>query len=85
MKNDTISKMVFIIIDQTNKNIFDINYSRKSLDLYKPYYDIMSLFRNPDRFYIVIQFRNALDKLCNKSNKNYKKLKKYERLYFKYF
>ena len=44
-----------------------------------------SLFRNPDRFYIVIQFRNALDKLCNKSNKNYKKLKKYERLYFKCF
>ena len=65
--------MVFIIIDQTNKNIFDINYSRKSLDLYKPYYNIMSLFRN------------ALDKLCNKSNKNYKKLKKYERLYFKCF
>lgn len=112
--NDTISKMAFIIVDQTNKNIFDINNSRKSLDikkyfsryskkqrdnvkfitldLYKPYYDLMhSLFRNailiPDRFHIVIQARNALDKtrikLCTKSNKNYKKLKKYWKLILK--
>ena len=112
--NDTISKMAFIIVDQTNKNIFDINNSRKSLDikkyfsryskkqrdnvkfitldLYKPYYDLMhSLFKNailiPDRFHIVIQARNALDKtrikLCIKSNKNYKKLKKYWKLILK--
>lgn len=112
--NDTISKMAFIIVDQTNKNIFDINNSRKSLDikkyfsryskkqrdnvkfitldLYKPYYDLMhSLFKNailiPDRFHIVIQARNALDKtrikLCTKSNKNYKKLKKYWKLILK--
>lgn len=111
---DTISKMAFIIIDQTNKNIFDINNSRKSidiekyfkhyskkerdkvkfitLDLYKPYYKLMhSLFRNailiPDRFHIVIQARNALDKtrikLCIKSNPNYKKLKKYWKLFLK--
>lgn len=26
---DTISKMAFIIVDQTNKNIFDINNSRR--------------------------------------------------------
>lgn len=111
---DTISKMAFIIVDQTNKNIFDINNSRKSidiekyfkhyskkerdkvkfitLDLYKPYYNLMhSLFRNailiPDRFHIVIQARNALDKtrikLCIKSNPNYNKLKKYWKLILK--
>ena len=111
---DTISKLAFIIMDQTNKNIFDINPSRKSLDikqyfrnypkkerdkvkyitldLYQPYYKLMhSLFRNailiPDRFHIVIQARNALDKtrinLCKKSNPNYKKFKKYWKLLLK--
>ena len=111
---DTISKLAFIIVNQTNKNIFDINNSRKSLDidkyfrnypkkerdnvkfitldLYKPYYKLMhSLFRNailiPDRFHIVIQVRNALDKtrikLCIKSNHNYTKLKKYWKLILK--
>lgn len=111
---DTISKMAFIIIDQNNKNIFDINNSRMSLDiekyfknyskkqrdkvkfitldLYKPYYKLMhSLFRNailiPDRFHIVIQVRNALDKtrikLCIKSNHNYNKFKKYWKLILK--
>ena len=111
---DTISKMAFIIINQTNRNIFDINNSRHSndidkyfrnyskkerdkvkfitLDLYKPYYKLMhSLFRNailiPDRFHIVVQVRNALDKtrikLCTKSNPNYSKLKKYWKLILK--
>ena len=111
---DTISKLAFIIVDQTNRNIFDINHSRKSLDikqyfrnyskkerdkvkfitldLYKPYYKLMhSLFKNailiPDRFHIVIQARNALDKtrinLCKKSNPNYKKFKKYWKLLLK--
>ena len=111
---DTISKMAFIIVNHDSKNIFDINNSRKSLDiekyfkrypkyernkvkfitmdLYKPYYKLMhSLFKNailiPDRFHIVIQFRNALDKtrikLCKKSNKNYNKLKKYWKLILK--
>lgn len=56
------------------------------MDLYKPYYKLMhNLFKNAilisDRFHIVIQPRNALDntkkRLCNKSNPNYKKLKKY--------
>ena len=56
-----------------------------TLDLYNPYYKLMhKLFKNailiPDRFYIVIQSRNALDKtrtkLCNKSNKDYNKFKK---------
>ena len=111
---DTISKMAFIIVNHDSKNIFDINNSRKSLDiekyfkrypkyernkvkfitldLYKPYYKLMhKLFKNailiPDRFHIVIQFRNALDKtrikLCNKSNKDYNKFKKYWKLILK--
>ena len=41
----------------------------------------------PDRFHIVIQFRNALDKirikLCKKSNKDYNKCKKYWELILK--
>lgn len=62
------------------------------MDLYKPYYKLMhGLFKNAilisDRFHIVIQVRNALDntriKLCNKSNPNYKKLKKYWKLILK--
>lgn len=57
-----------------------------TMDLYKPYYILMhKLFPNtiliPDRFHIVLQIRNALDKtrinLCKKSNPNYNKLKKY--------
>ena len=111
---DTISKLAFIIVDQDNKNIFDINNSRLSsdiekyfkryskqerdkvkfitMDLYKPYYKLMhNLFRNAtlisDRFHIIIQMRNALDntriKLCNKSNPNHKKLKKYWKLLLK--
>ena len=63
-----------------------------TLDLYKPYYKLMTnLFKNailiPDRFHIVIQVRNALDKtriqLCYKSNPNYTKLKKYWKLILK--
>ena len=111
---DTISEMAFIIVNQDEKNIFDINNSRLSkdissyfhrysirerdkvkfitLDLYKPYYKLMhSLFRNailiPDRFHIILQIRNALDKtrinLCKKSNPNYNKLKKYWKLILK--
>lgn len=63
-----------------------------TMDLYKPYYNLMKrLFRNaiiiPDRFHIVLQIRNALDSvrisLCNKSNPNYNKLKKYWKLILK--
>ena len=63
-----------------------------TLDLYKPYYKLMhKLFPKailiPDRFHIIIQIRNALDKtrisLCNKSNPNYNKLKKYWKLILK--
>ena len=63
-----------------------------TMDLYKPYYKLMhSLFKKailiPDRFHIVIQVRNALDStrimLCNKSNPNYRKLKKYWKLILK--
>ena len=81
--------MAFIIVNHSSKHIFDINNSRKSIDiehyfkrypkserdkvklitmdLYNPCYILMhKLFRNativPDRFHIVIQFRNALDK-----------------------
>lgn len=111
---DTISKLAFIIVDQDKKNIFDINNSRLSndifkyfsryqkaernkvkfitMDLYKPYYKLMhKLFPKatliPDRFHIVVQIRNALDKtriaLCTKSNPNYNKLKKYWKLLLK--
>ena len=112
--NDTISKMAFIIVNQESRNVFDINNSRLSkdiykyftryqkserkkvkfitLDLYKPYYSLMhTLFPNailiPDRFHIILQIRNALDKtrvsLCKKSNPNYNKLKKYWKLLLK--
>jgi transposase len=63
-----------------------------TIDLYKPYYDLMKqLFKNAilisDRFHIVMQIRNALDKtrlsLCKKSNPNYNKLKKYWKLILK--
>lgn len=63
-----------------------------TMDLYNPYYKLMhSLFRNAtlisDRFHIILQSRNALDntrvKLCNKSNSNYRKLKKYWKLILK--
>lgn len=63
-----------------------------TMDLYKPYYILMKkLFKNailiPDRFHIVIQFRNALDmtriQLCKKTNPNYKKFKKYWKLILK--
>lgn len=111
---DTVSKMAFIIVDHDKKNIFDINNSRLSndiykyfsryprsernnvkfitMDLFKPYYKLMhKLFPKailiPDRFHIIIQIRNALDKtrlsLCNKSNPNYNKLKKYWKLILK--
>lgn len=63
-----------------------------TMDLYKPYYSLMhQLFKNailiPDRFHIVLQFRNALDKtriaICKKSNKDYEKFKKYWKLLLK--
>jgi len=63
-----------------------------TMDLYNPYYKLMhSLFRNAilisDRFHIIKQVRDALDKtrakLCNKSNPNYRKLKKYWKLILK--
>ncbi len=63
-----------------------------TVDLYKPYYKLLKkIFRNavliPDRFHIVLQVRDALDKtrikLCVKSNHNYKKLKKYWKLILK--
>ena len=63
-----------------------------TMDLYKPYYKLMhSLFKKailiPDRFHIIIQVRNALDSTrisqCNKSNPNYRKLKKYWKLILK--
>ena len=111
---DTISKLAFIIVNQESRNVFDINNSRLSkdiyeyfsryqrtdrmkvkfitMDLYKPYYVLMHrLFPKaaliPDRFHIVLQIRNALDKtrisLCKKSNPNYNKLKKYWKLILK--
>lgn len=63
-----------------------------TMDLYKPYYKLMhKLFPNativPDRFHIVVQFRNILDSyrisLCKKTNPNYNKLKKYWKLILK--
>lgn len=111
---DTISKLAFIIVNQESRNVFDVNNSRLSkdiyeyfsryqrtdrmkvkfitMDLYKPYYVLMHrLFPKaaliPNRFHIVLQIRNALDKtrisLCKKSNPNYNKLKKYWKLILK--
>ena len=100
---DHDNKNIFDILDsRLSKDIekYFKRYSRKerlkvkfiTLDLYKPYYKLMhKLFPNailvPDRFHIVIQVRNALDKtrikLCKKSNPNYKKLKKYWKLILK--
>ena len=111
---DTISKLAFIIVNQESRNVFDVNNSRLSkdiyeyfsryqrtdrmkvkfitMDLYKPYYVLMHrLFPKaaliPDRFHIVLQIRNALDKtrisLCKKSNPNSNKLKKYWKLILK--
>lgn len=60
-----------------------------TMDLYKPYYKLIhKLFPKtiliPDRFHIVLQIRNALDKtrigLCVKSNPHYNKFKKYWKL-----
>jgi len=100
---DQNSKNIFDILDsRKEKKIIDYfnryqKYERDkvqfiTLDLYKPYYSIMhKLFRKailiPDRFHIVIQFRNALDKtrisLCKKNNPNYNKFKKYWKLILK--
>ena len=97
---DTISKMTFIIVNQDTHNIFDINNSRLSndiynyfsryqrfernkvkfitMDLYKPYYSLMhKLFPKailiPDRFHIIPQTRNALDKRKKKYSRNFNK------------
>ena len=62
------------------------------MDLYKHYYSLIhKLFPKailiPDRFHIILQIRNALDKtrinLCKKTNPNYNKLKKYWKLILK--
>ena len=85
--------LILIILDflMTSINTFS-RYPRSernnvkfiTMDLFKPYYKLMhKLFPKailiPDRFHIIIQIRNALDKtrlsLCNKSNPNYNKLK----------
>ena len=97
-KHDTFD----ILNSRYKKDILDYflqypHYERKkvkvvTMDLYKPYYKLVkNLFPNaiivPDRFHIVIQFRNALDQyrisLCKKSNPNYNKLKKYWKLILK--
>lgn len=63
-----------------------------TLDLYAPYYKLMHyLFPNailiPDRFHIILQPRNAMDKtrikLISKSNPDYRKYKKYWKLLLK--
>ena len=74
--------------------IINIAYKVKfiTMDLYNPYYILMhKLIPNAilisDRFHIVLQIRNTLDKtrinLCKKSNPNYNKLKKYWKLILK--
>ena len=98
-----INKNIFDINDSRlsyDIKVYFKRYSKKerdkvqfiTMDLYKPYYILMkSLFKNAtlisDRFHIVIQARNALDKtrisLCNKKNTNYTKLKKYWKLILK--
>ena len=100
---DHDKKTIFDLLDSRySKDIYSYfmkypYYERRkvkiiTMDLYKPYYQLMhKLFPNaiivPDRFHIVVQFRNILDtyriSLCNKSNPNYNKLKKYWKLILK--
>ena len=100
---DHDKKTIFDLLDSRySKDIYNYfmkypYYERRkvkivTMDLYKPYYKLMhQLFPNalivPDRFHIVLQFRNILDSyrisLCKKSNPNYKKLKKYWKLILK--
>ena len=47
---DTISKMAFIIVDQNKKNIFDINNSRLSNDIYKCFSRYQRSERNNVKF-----------------------------------
>lgn len=91
INNSRLSKDIDSYFRRYSKTERD-NVKFITLDLYKPYYILMKkLFKNavliPDRFHIVIQFRNALDKtrikLCKKSNPNYNKLKKYWKLILK--
>lgn len=100
---DHDKKTIFDLLDSRySKDIYNYfmkypQYERRkvkiiTMDLYKPYYKLMhKIFPNativPDRFHIIIQFRNILDSyrisLCKKSNPNYKKLKKYWKLILK--
>lgn len=91
INNSRLSKDIDSYFRRYSKKQRD-NVKFITMDLYKPYYILMKrLFKNailiPDRFHIVIQFRNALDKtiimLCKKSNPNYNKLKKYWKLIIK--
>lgn len=100
---DQDHKNIFDILNSRKSNIIEKYFKRYSreerlkvnfitLDLYKPYYKLMhKLFPKAiliaDRYHVVIQARNALDKtrikLCKKTNPNYKKLKKYWKLILK--
>ena len=90
---DQDHKNIFDILNSRKSNIIEKYFKRYSreerlkvkfitLDLYKPYYKLMhKLFPKAiliaDKYHVVIQARNALDKtrikLCKKTNPNYKK------------
>ena len=90
---DTKGKMAFIITNNDNGNLFDINDSRKSRDLEKYFKRYSKQERDKvkqisiDIFHIVIQAYNALNStrvsLCKKDNPNYNKLKDYWKLIVK--
>jgi len=66
---DTISKMAFIIVNQDSRNIFDINNSRKSIDIEKYFKRYPTDERNKVKF-ITMDLYKPYYKLMHKLFKN---------------
>ena len=73
---DTISKLAFIIVDQDSKNIFDINNSRLSNDIYKYFFRYQKSERDKVKYitmdlykpyYVLMKklFKNAIKTFSN--------------------
>lgn len=66
---DTISKMAFIIVSHLSKNIFDINNSRKSLDIEKYFRRYPKYERDKVKFITMVLYKPYY-KLMQKLFKN---------------